>query len=332
MPLLRINARNGMLTLHRGATQVSDALRATHAVPGPAIIMIHGFKYAPDSINHCPHKKIFRDSAHSWPAALGFDTGLQEEGLGLAFGWYARGPLAQVHRRAANLGQALAHLIDTLKSTAPERPVHIIAHSMGAEIALSALAYLPPHAVQRMVLLTGASFISRAKAMLRTQAGLSTEVFNITSRENDLFDLAFERMVTAPARQDRAIGLGIDLPNVTNLQLDCRDTLSGLATLGLPIAPPERRVCHWSSYRRPGVMALYARLLRDPLSLPQARLAQILPGTPDPRWSRLVRPTARALPKNLGTGCFTATADVLRAKAGLFQTASTGVKPKKPAY
>lgn len=332
MPLLRINARDGMLTLHRGATQVSDAIQATRAMPGPAIIMIHGFKYAPDSINHCPHKKIFRDSAHCWPAALGFDSGLQEEGLGLAFGWYARGPLAQVHRRAADLGQALAHLIDTLKSTAPKRPVHIIAHSMGVEIALSALAHLPSHAIQRMVLLSGASFTRRAEAMLRTQAGLSAEVFNITSRENDFFDLAFERMVAAPGRRDRAIGLGIDLPNVTNLQLDCRDTLSGLATLGLPVAPPERRVCHWSSYRRPGVMALYARLLRDPLSLPQARFAQILPGTPDPRWSRLVRPAARTLPKSLGAGGLTTAAQVFCARARLFQTASTGVKPKKPAY
>ncbi|WP_299832431.1 alpha/beta hydrolase [uncultured Roseobacter sp.] len=332
MPLLRINARDGMLTLHRRATPVPDAVRATRAAPGPAIIMIHGFKYAPESTSHCPHKKIFRDSTRGWPASLGYNTGLPEEGLGIAFGWYARGPLAQVHRRAADLGRALAQLVEALKSAAPKRPVHIIAHSMGVEIALSALGHLPSQAVQRMVLLTGASFTSHAETMLRTQAGRSAEVFNITSRENDLFDLAFERMVAAPARQDRAIGLGIDLPNVVNLQLDCADTLSGLATLGLPIAAPERRVCHWSSYRRPGVMALYSRLLRDPLGLPQARLAQLLPDTPDPRWSRLVKSPARALPKNLDAGRLAAAARVLRAKAGLFQTASTGIKAKKPAY
>ncbi|WP_195822359.1 alpha/beta hydrolase [Roseobacter sp. MH60115] len=332
MPLLRINARDGMLTLHRGATPVPDAVRATRAAPGPAIIMIHGYKYAPESINHCPHKKIFRDSAHGWPASLGYNTGLPEEGLGIAFGWYARGPLAQVHRRAADLGRALAQLVEALKSAAPKRPVHIIAHSMGVEIALSALGHLPSQAVQRMVLLTGASFTSHAEAMLRTQAGRSAEVFNITSRENDLFDLAFERMVAAPGGQDRAIGLGIDLPNVVNLQLDCPDTLSCLATLGLPLAPPERRVCHWSSYRRPGVMALYARLLRDPHGLPQTQLAKLLPDTPEPRWSRLVRPSAQALPNGFGASALAAAAQVLRTRIGLFQTASTGVKPKEPAY
>ncbi|MGC3939391.1 hypothetical protein ACOTTU_16420 [Roseobacter sp. EG26] len=183
-------------------------------------------------------------------------------------------------------------MITVLRRRAPERPVHVIAHSLGSEIALSALPHLAPHQLNRMVLLTGASFSSRARAMLRTPAGLTTEVLNVTSRENDLFDMAFERMVTPPVPRDTAIGQGIDLPNVTTVQLDCPETLTVLQKLDLPVAPPERRVCHWSTYLRPGAMALYARLLRDSDAVDPRALGRMLPNTTAPRWSRFKRPAS----------------------------------------
>lgn len=288
MPVLRINATEEGLQIHTGTTAVPDALATQPRNSGPIVIMIHGYKYAPNDPVHCPHQKIFNTSEHGWPKQLGFLTDKQNEGLCVAFGWYARGPLWQAHRRAAKLGENLALLIKNLRVVAPTRPIHVIAHSLGTEIALSSLAHLKDDSIARMLLLTGASFQSKARDMLNTPTGLTTELFNVTSRENDLFDLGFEHLVPAPELQDRAIGQGINAPNAVNLQLDCDTTLNAFALLGLPVARAQRRVCHWSTYERPGVMALYSEILRNCETLTQVRLARLLPHATAPRWSRFL--------------------------------------------
>lgn len=287
MPLLRINATPQGLAQHEGFEPACAHLGETRQIEGPAIVMIHGYKYAPGHPHHCPHSKILGPGDDAWPAALGFGAGQTAEGLGIAFGWHARRPLRAAHRLARDLGQSLAQLIALLRAEAPDRPVHIIAHSLGSETTLSALQHLPAGSVNRILLLTGASYVSHASAMLHTPAGRTAEVFNITSRENDLFDLAFERLIATPRAGDTALGHGIDAPNALTLQLDCATTLAVLAQFGLPVAASTRRVCHWSSYTRPGIMALYARLLGQPTALSFAEMADLLPPTQTPRWSRL---------------------------------------------
>lgn len=287
MPLLRINATSAGLALHDTPQPTTRKLklRATHQ--GPAIIMIHGYKYRPGSAQHCPHAKIFGTADHNWPAQLCFSASGRPNGLGIAVGWDARGPLREVYRRAAHTAQSVAKIVAMLRQQAPSRPVHIVAHSLGSELALNALAHLPAGAVDRMILMTGASFEDRARAALSTPAGRTVEVLNITSRENDVFDAAFERLVPSDTPAARSIGQGIHAPNVTTLQLDCPETLSGLRAIGFDIAPPSRRICHWSAYKRPGVMTLYTAFLRSPESLPLERLANVIPPQADPRWSRL---------------------------------------------
>lgn len=287
MPQLRINATEAGLWLQGSPQCARSALMRAAKGDGPVIVMIHGFKYDPALPGHCPHARLFGTGADGWPHALGFGAGQQDEGLAVSLGWGARGPLRQAYRAAGAQGAALAGLVHLLRRAAPARPVHFIAHSLGAELALSALGLLPPGSVQRVLLLTGASYRSRATAALSSPAGRTAELFNVVSRENDLFDFLFERMVTPPCLNDRAIGQGISAPNAVNIQLDCAETLDTLARLGLPVAPPQRRVCHWSSYTRGGVMALYARLMRRPDTLPLAVLRAILPPAPAPRWSRL---------------------------------------------
>jgi pimeloyl-ACP methyl ester carboxylesterase len=177
-----------------------------------------------------------------------------------------------------------------------------VAHSLGAQAALAALGHLPAGSVDRLLLLTGASFSSFAEEMLATPAGRTAEVFNITSRENDFFDLAFERLVAAPARGDRTIGAGIAAQNARTLQLDCDRTLAAFARKGFEIAPAQRRVSHWSAYTRPGVMALYAALLRNCGDLPLDSFDADVPSQPAARWSRLAalgRWPAVSLPTHL---------------------------------
>lgn len=303
MAVIRINAIGEQPALHRSPEPVDQALRRAGAAAGPAIVMIHGFKYLPGHRIHCPHRHILALQpealpwrAPSWPRQLGFGAGHGDEGVAVAFGWQARGALWAAQRRAVEAGRALAQVIATLHHQRPERPVHIIAHSLGSELALEALHHLPRGAVGRIISLAGACHRSRTQAALATEAGRAADFINVTSRENDPFDFLFERLITPPRPGDRAIGQGLEAPNAVTLQLDCPGTLQHLERLGAAIAAPERRICHWSSYTRPGVLQFYKDLLRRPESLPLSVIRRGLPQDAAPRWSRLIAPPSLALP------------------------------------
>lgn len=330
MPLLRINASADGITLHGSPQPAARRLCAMAARPGPAIIMVHGFKYAPGSSLHCPHRKIFGRGPHSWPRHLGFEGSSPDEGLAIAFGWQARGSLKSMHQRAADLGESIAVIVALLRAHSPARPIHIIAHSLGSEAALNALAHLPQGAVDRIVLLTGASFAGSAATLLNTPAGRAAEVLNVTSRENDLFDAAFERLVPAAQSGDRAIGQGIAAPNVANIQLDCHGAIAGLSQMGFDVGTASKRVCHWSAYKRPGIMQFYNSFLRSPDRFPLTGLQRILPTEVAPRWSRLF---ARHIGKAPGaTAILHAPADALNWEQHLSGAPLTRSAPNEPAY
>lgn len=291
MPVIRVNASAQGLELHGLARAgLGRELRDGLAVAqGPIIVMIHGYKYQPGQHAYCPHRSIFAtDQTHgpaAWPRNLGFGTGFPDEGLGIAFGWDARGHLPAVYRRARDTGQQLASLLLELNRAAPERPVHILAHSLGAEVAFEALHHLPAGTIDRLITLTGASFRSTAREAMRSAAGASAELLNVSSRENDLFDFLFECLIRAPEPGDCAIGHGLNERNIATLQLDHPAHLAALAGLGHQVAPARRRICHWSGYMRPGVLRLWAQAMRNPERLPLALMA---PTPPAPRWSRLI--------------------------------------------
>ena len=305
MAVIRINAVGETPVLHARLRSFDDGIARLAHVPGPVVIMVHGYKYQPGNPNHCPHRHILSlDPQHmpwrapSWPRQLGFGLGRRDEGLAVAFGWDARGTLASAQARALAAGRALAQVVRSLHAQAPARDIHIIGHSLGSEVALEALHWLPAGAVGRVISLTGASYQSRAATALTTPAGRRAEFFNVTSRENDAFDFMFETLTRSPERGDRAIGQGFEATNAVTLQLDCLDTLEHLAQMGHSIGLPERRVCHWSSYMRPGALRLYKRLLRQPERTPLPLMQQLLPEVPARRWSRLLslRPQPSPMP------------------------------------
>lgn len=293
MPVLRLNAGSNGLILHRSPAPALPTLRNAARGNGPIIILIHGFKYDPQLPAYCPHSRLFGLEKHpngarsAWLHPLGFASGDANEGLAIAFGWPARGNLWQAQASARSAGRVLAQAIQDIRAIAPDRPVHAITHSMGSEVIFEALHHLPACAVQRIVAITGASFASVARSAMETQAGRAAELLNIISRENDLFDLMFERLMPPNAPMDRAMGCGIDLGHVANIQLDCPKTLAALTRFGGHINAPERRVCHWSGYTRPGALDFYARALRDAGHVPLAALKAALPPMPAPRWSRI---------------------------------------------
>ncbi len=295
MPVIRVNATGSTARLHGSPRALAGLLERTRDTPGPVIVMTHGYKYRPGSPDHCPHDHMLSLSprpmpwdAPSWPRALGFGTGDPGEGLAIAFAWEARGPLWQARRRATQAGQALAETVRTLRRVAPNRPVHFLGHSMGIELALEALHHLPEGGLDRIVSLTGAAYRARACTALATPAGRGAEFINVTSRENDVFDFLYERLIAPPRPGDRAIGLGLDAPNAVTLQLDCPDTLGHISRLAHPVAEAQHRICHWSSYMRPGVLRFYNALLRERERLCLDTLRRGLPNEPAPRWSRLL--------------------------------------------
>lgn len=252
----------------------------------PVVVMIHGWRYAPGFARDCPHGSILSldppsddRRAVSWPRHLGLDG---KAGLGIALGWDAKCDPWRANLRAGWTGRALAEIaamVDDLSG----RPIQVIAHSMGARVAMAALPHVRPGRISRMILLAAAETRGRTLAMLDTPAGRAVEVINVTTRENDLFDACFEWGIHLGLRSSVGQGLGRARPGWHDLWIDQPRTLQALAALGHPLADPPSRICHWSPYLRPGTIALYRALIRG--QIPASALPKDRPGR---RWSRLI--------------------------------------------
>ncbi len=263
------------------------ARKLHHLPPGaPVVAMVHGWRYAPGISPDCPHASILSlDPAPgdrrtiSWPRHLKLD-GVQ--GLAIGFGWPALCDPWRAHARAARAGDALAR-IARLTHSLSGRPLHIIAHSMGARVALTALAGSDPGQIGRIILLAAAEARGPALAALNSPAGRVAEVINVATRENDVFDACFEWGLHLGLRTSIGQGLGRAHPGWHDLWIDQPQTRTVLAALGYPLAPPPNRICHWSPYLRPGTFPLYRALLDGRLN------AAALPHKgPSRRWSRLL--------------------------------------------
>lgn len=262
----------------------------------PITILIHGYRYSPFRHENNPHNQIFalhpqldRRTCISWPHHLGFGRNHRNEGLCIAFAWHARGSVWHAYRQAKHAASSLADIIENLRQIAPDRKVNVVAHSLGARVLLASMPLLPKHAIQRVVLMAGAELSSKAQIAMQTPCGTSSEILNITSRENDFYDFLIESAIAPHNPFARSLGQGLTHPrkNWLDLQLDCESTLSSLRKQGFPISSPVKRVCHWSSYLRPGMFPLYKRFLNTPNALPLEALERACPKSQSRRWSRL---------------------------------------------
>jgi pimeloyl-ACP methyl ester carboxylesterase len=262
--------------------------RCLAALPprAPVAVLIHGFRYAPGADIHCPHGHILsltprRDvpRAISWPRHLRLAG--PRDGLALAFGWPARGTIWQAQARTAGTAAALATLVGAIRRHAPDRQVDLVAHSLGARVAMAALPLVEAGSIGRVLLLAPADFRAHAEAAMDSAAGRAAEVFSITSRANALFDLCMETLLSARLQASLARGLSHPRQNWLDLRIDDPATETALARLGFPLRPAMVRICHWQPYLRPGVFALYRALLARSLGQGQIR-AQLRACAPQP--------------------------------------------------
>lgn len=287
MPIVKVNAHH---TPPRRLWQTAETLPEG----APIVVMLHGYRYSPSEPAHDPHRHILSldpdrrcRRVTSWPRALGFGGGRSDEGLGLAYGWEARGSLGSAYRRAGEAGTALAGIVSRLADQAG-RPVALIGHSLGARVALQTIRDAEAGSIGRVILLTGAEFRCTAAEALDSPAGDTAEIFNITSRENDLFDFALEQWMSLGRRQ--ALGFGLDQParNWIDVQIDQSETLAELERMGFPTESRPLRLSHWTPYLRRGLFDFYRTALFQPWALPMNMLRARLPGRVEPRWSRLL--------------------------------------------
>ena len=155
----------------------------------------------------------------SWPSGLGFADDAGESGLAVGFAWPASRPhlpcllarrrtgFAVVYDRAGRFGTRLAALVALIQRLAPGRPVDLLAHSLGARVALAALPHLEA-APGRVILLGAAEFDARAREALDALTCPAPQIYNVTARANDPYDFAFETFAPRRGRSERAVGRG----------------------------------------------------------------------------------------------------------------------------
>ena len=263
---------------------------------GPVVVMLHGFKFSPTNPAHSPHKHILSPTpvschwkAKSWPVSLGLEQ--HPDVLGIPLGWEARGSIWNAHANATQTGAALARLVQGLQAQVPGRRISLMGHSLGARVILKALTHLDGCSVHRAVLLAAAAFQSEAHAAIDATAGRTCEIMNVTSRENDFYNFMLETLIAKPCPKDRGLGMGLGTAPArwVDVPLDSARTLQALAGLDFRIAPAKGRICHWSTYLRPGVFDLYRAFLITPDALPISILRSVLSELRSHRRSHLLR-------------------------------------------
>lgn len=275
----------------------------------PITVLVHGYKFSPNQPKRDPHGLIFApDTRHhrpkfaSWPKGLGF-TDDPRSGLCIGFGWPAAdsdhpgarlSAFERVYAGAATAGRALARVIAAIADLASDRPVDLVTHSLGARVALQALARAPERSVGQVVLMAAAEYDHQAANCLTQGAGPAAQVYNVTARENAVFDLLMQRFAPPPSAQARPLSAGIARRgrNCVDLPIDQQSLAPIFTRRGIALGPRLAPVCHWSVYTRPGAMELYAEILRNrhnwcPRGLrTEQALLQAPTGRPWPRMRR----------------------------------------------
>lgn len=264
MAIIAVNAPN-----ERFLQQQAIQAALVPLEPGDTVtIMTHGFRYSPFTEHADPHPRLFSTQSRkaswksvSWAHYLRLNR--PHSGLGIGFGWPALGRFDQAAARAYAAGDAMAEMIAMIHAERPDLRLRLVAHSLGARVALRALARSPKASVDLALLLSGAEYRPIAAHALATPAGKTAHIVNVTSRENMAFDTLFR--VLAPGRHmlSPTLSAGFDGANARwlDLKIDDKAHLDALRRLGYRPANPTLPICHWSSFIRPGLFPLYRRLL-----------------------------------------------------------------------
>lgn len=286
MPVLNLTVSRDDISPAQGGAGLNCALSRAAARgddTAPIVLLLHGYRYSPLRGPSDPHASLYATGPRgqslprrkeSWPMALGFRDTEGDPGLCLPVGWDARGRFAEAFGAADEVGTHVARLITRLHRQFPKRPIQIMAHSLGARVALSALERLAGPMVRRIILLAPADLATHAETVLTRPGAKGVEVLQISPTENWLFDRLLEQALRRHPEAGTALGRRPpEAERWVSLSLGTDAELANLAALGHSVAPRNHRVCHWSAYLRDGAMDLYSALLTDRGPRPLRELA-----------------------------------------------------------
>ena len=297
----------------------SEIRRAAAALPAgqSPLVMVNGFLFDPkhavspdpgDTDN--PHGRIyhFKDTGErseqrhhttGWPLWMGFDEVDQAGGSGLAvaFGWHSQPGFAsslidhfqnfyaRAYENAGLAAWVLVNVLDELAAALPDRPIDIMAHSLGSRVVVRAIALAAKHhpdlteRIGRVVFLGGAEYVVEAQLMTSRLHDLNRprrpDFYNIVSRENDVLDKLGENFGPRTFGNSQVIGHnGLDLseravktvPNWIDLQIDgerLQDWMLDQRGIQVSGDRPNNIWDHWYYYTFRGNMDLYRGIFRD---------------------------------------------------------------------
>ncbi|MGF1500420.1 MAG: hypothetical protein ACFBSD_01265 [Paracoccaceae bacterium] len=337
MAVIRVNADcGGTLRLADGgpAGPALAAVLQALAPGAPVAVLIHGFRYTwrrDVCACACPQARLYgtepvppsakrRPDRAAWVHDLGFAGAGPETGLAIAFGWEARigrhgrAGFPEIYARAGVAGRALAeglaHALIGARGDGPR--IDLFSHSLGARVALQAMAARRDLPWRRAILLSAAERreVGRAAA---TALPSEAEVLHVLSRANDPYDAGFERLCPDAGASLGRAGLGPALApgfgtalstgrgagetaraeaGWMDLELDHPRVVRWLAARGHALSRAGERISHWHTYADPGAMAFWASLLRAGAegglaALRADGIPEVAGGALRPRWSRL---------------------------------------------
>jgi pimeloyl-ACP methyl ester carboxylesterase len=310
--------------LQHYVARMLDTVAAGLAPDAPVTVMIHGFLNDPTQIvdeddpaeNDNPHGRLYhfkdtgenteiREHSTGWPLWLGFEADdAGRTGLAVAFAWqskpgffssligYGKTFYERAYQMAEEAAWVLVNVVIALGRALGPRPIDLFCHSLGARVAIRALAIAAKRAdahemvarTGRVILLGGAEYVVEAQLMMRRLAQLGRDggpsFYNVGSRENDVLDILGENFGPSTFGSGQVIGHN-GLGRQRSSTARNRDAWRGSPWMDLQIDSPalqtwmdERGITisgdredsvwdHWYYYTFRGNMERYRNILRQ---------------------------------------------------------------------
>lgn len=128
--------------------------------------------------------------------------------LGYAAGLRALSDLASPYEKAGLEAKGLAALINGLRETAPDCPIDVVAHRLGARVALMAVRTARSKMWRNLLLSNAFEYSARTLLSLDCPMGKHLAVYNLITQHSNLPAYVFNHFGPKPGPADRAICFG----------------------------------------------------------------------------------------------------------------------------
>ena len=157
----------------------------------PLVVLVHGRGFAPQSKRFRPVDTLYLNSANfstglsiwaqsTWANRFAPRNLVASEFTRIGYGWQCDAKWAW--RKNQNLVESevpyFAGFLQGLRKIAPNRPIHLMAHNLAAQLCLRAIETQPSLSLQRIILLDAEAYISDAILALTSKAGEKARFYN----------------------------------------------------------------------------------------------------------------------------------------------------------